>query len=45
MSIGVGYLTNDDPKSQRKVFKVEDEMLHVAKNQGQNKIMFNPIIN
>ncbi|MGT0244353.1 GGDEF domain-containing protein [Staphylococcus aureus] len=45
VSIGVGYLTDDDPKSQRKVFKDADDMVHVAKNQGRNKVMFNPIIN
>ena len=45
MSIGVGYLTDDDPKSQRKVFKDADDMVHVVKNQGRNKVMFNPIIN
>lgn len=31
VSIGVGYLTDDDPKSQRKVFKDADDMVHVAK--------------
>lgn len=44
VSIGVGYLTDDAYKSQRKVFKDADDMLHVAKNEGRNKVMFNPII-
>lgn len=44
MSIGVGYLTKDDHKSQRKVFKDADDMVHVAKNEGRNQVMFNPII-
>ncbi|UXS75191.1 GGDEF domain-containing protein GdpS [Staphylococcus chromogenes] len=44
VSIGVGYLTSDDYKSQRKVFKDADDMLHIAKNEGRNKVMFNPII-
>ncbi|QLK85521.1 GGDEF domain-containing protein [Staphylococcus sp. 17KM0847] len=44
VSIGVGYLTDEDYKSQRKVFKDADDMLHVAKNEGRNKVMFNPII-
>ncbi|UXR76722.1 MULTISPECIES: GGDEF domain-containing protein [unclassified Staphylococcus] len=44
VSIGVGYLTDDVYKSQRKVFKDADDMLHVAKNEGRNKVMFNPII-
>lgn len=44
VSIGVGYLTNEDYKSQRKVFKDADDMLHIAKNEGRNKVMFNPII-
>ena len=37
MSIGVGYLTDDDPKSQRKVFKDADDMVHVAKIKGETK--------
>ena len=44
VSIGVGYLTQDDRKSQRKVFKDDDDMVHVAKNEGRNKVMFNPIV-
>ncbi|GGI39245.1 GGDEF domain-containing protein GdpS [Mammaliicoccus stepanovicii] len=44
VSIGVGYLTEDDNKSKRRVFKDADDMLHEAKLQGQNKVMFNPII-
>lgn len=44
VSIGVGYLTKDDHKSQRKVFKDADDMVHVAKNEGRNQVMFNPII-
>ncbi|UEX89751.1 GGDEF domain-containing protein GdpS [Staphylococcus ratti] len=44
VSIGVGYLTSEDYKSQRKVFKDADDMLHIAKNEGRNKVMFNPII-
>ncbi|MEB8125952.1 GGDEF domain-containing protein [Staphylococcus succinus] len=44
VSIGVGYLTQDDHKSQRKVFKVADDMLHMAKNEGRNQVMFNPIV-
>ena len=30
VSIGVGYLTQEDRKSQRKVFKDADDMVHVA---------------
>ena len=44
VSIGVGYLTEEDNKSKRRVFKDADDMLHEAKLQGQNKVMFNPII-
>ncbi|MDU2136274.1 MAG: GGDEF domain-containing protein, partial [Staphylococcus warneri] len=44
VSIGVGYLTQDDRKSQRRVFKDADDMVHVAKSEGRNKVMFNPII-
>ncbi|MCG7340064.1 GGDEF domain-containing protein [Staphylococcus sp. ACRSN] len=44
VSIGVGYLTQDDYKSQRKVFKIADDMLHMAKNEGRNQVMFNPIV-
>ncbi|MBF1991895.1 diguanylate cyclase [Staphylococcus schleiferi] len=44
VSIGVGYLDSDAHKSHRKVFKDADDMLHVAKNEGRNKVMFNPII-
>ena len=44
VSIGVGYLSQDDHKSQRKVFKDADDMVHVAKNEGRNQVMFNPII-
>ena len=44
VSIGVGYLTTDDYKSQRKVFKIADDMLHMAKNEGRNQVMFNPIV-
>ncbi len=44
VSIGVGYLTQDDRKSQRKVFKDADDMVHVAKSEGRNKVMFNPIV-
>src|SRR5699024_1455522 len=44
VSIGVGYLTKDDYKSQRTVFKVADDMLHMAKNEGRNQVMFNPIV-
>lgn len=44
VSIGVGYLTKEDRKSQRKMFKDADDMLHVAKNEGRDKVMFNPII-
>lgn len=43
VSIGVGYLTQEDRKSQRKVFKDADDMVHVAKSEGRNKVMFNPI--
>ena len=41
---GVGYLTQEDRKSQRKVFKDADDMVHVAKSEGRNKVMFNPIV-
>lgn len=44
VSIGVGYLSKEDHKSQRKVFKDADDMVHVAKNEGRNQVMFNPII-
>lgn len=44
VSIGIGYLTQDDYKSQRKVFKDADDMLHMAKNEGRNQVMFNPIV-
>lgn len=44
VSIGVGYLSETDNKSKRRVFKDADDMLHEAKLQGQNKVMFNPII-
>lgn len=44
VSIGVGYLTQEDRKSQRKVFKDADDMVHVAKSEGRNKVMFNPIV-
>lgn len=37
VSIGVGYLTQEDRKSQRKVFKDADDMVHVAKSEGRNK--------
>ena len=39
-----GYLTQEDRKSQRKVFKDADDMVHVAKSEGRNKVMFNPIV-
>ena len=35
VSIGVGYLTQEDRKSQRKVFKDADDMVHVAKSEGR----------
>lgn len=38
MSIGVGYLTKDDHKSQRKVFKDADDMVHVAKMKDEIKL-------
>ena len=44
VSIGVGYLSQDEYKSQRKVFKDADDMVHVAKKEGRNQVMFNPII-
>lgn len=44
VSIGIGYLTAEDYKSQRKVFKDADDMLHMAKNEGRNQVMFNPIV-
>ncbi|PNZ71111.1 diguanylate cyclase [Staphylococcus croceilyticus] len=44
VSIGVGYLSQEDHKSQRKVFKDADDMVHVAKNEGRNQVMFNPIV-
>ena len=44
VSIGVGYLSPDEYKSQRKVFKDADDMVHVAKKEGRNQVMFNPII-
>ncbi|WP_251943283.1 diguanylate cyclase [Staphylococcus sp. Marseille-Q5304] len=44
VSIGVGYITQEDHKSQRTVFKIADDMLHMAKNEGRNKVMFNPIV-
>ncbi len=34
VSIGVGYLSQEDHKSQRKVFKDADDMVHVAKNEA-----------
>ena len=33
VSIGVGYLSQDEYKSQRKVFKDADDMVHVAKKK------------
>lgn len=45
VSIGVGYMTSESHKSQRKLFKDADDMLHVAKNEGRNQVMFSPIIN
>ncbi|RYS17543.1 hypothetical protein DLS50_00270 [Staphylococcus pseudintermedius] len=45
VSIGVGYMTHESHKSQRKLFKDADDMLHVAKNEGRNQVMFSPIIN
>lgn len=45
VSIGVGYLSQDSHKSQRKLFKDADDMLHVAKNEGRNQVMFSPIVN
>ncbi|WP_414054143.1 GGDEF domain-containing protein GdpS [Macrococcus equi] len=44
VTIGIGYITKDEIKTHRKIFKEADEMLHAAKNQGQNTVMFNPII-
>ena len=44
VSIGIGYLTQEEYKSQRKVFKDADDMLHIAKNEGRNQVMFNPIV-
>lgn len=44
VSIGVGYLQEGQVKSHRKIFKDADDMLHAAKAQGNNAVMFNPII-
>ena len=44
VSIGVGYLTQEDYQSQRKVFNIADDMLQLAKNEGRNQVMFNPIV-
>lgn len=44
VTIGIGYITNEEVKTHRKIFKEADEMLHAAKHQGQNTVMFNPII-
>lgn len=44
VTIGVGYIPRSEIKTHRKIFKEADEMLHAAKNQGVNTIMFNPII-
>lgn len=44
VTIGIGYISTDEVKTHRKIFKEADEMLHAAKNQGQNTVMFNPII-
>ena len=33
VSIGVGYLSQDEYKSQRKIFKDADDMVHVAKKK------------
>src|SRR5699024_4239764 len=44
VSIVVDYLTEEDNKSNRRVFKEADDMLHEEKLQGQNKVMFNKII-
>lgn len=44
VSIGVGYLQKEEIKSHRKIFKDADDMLHAAKEQGSNLVMFNPII-
>lgn len=44
VSIGVGYLQEEEIKSHRKIFKDADDMLHAAKEQGSNLVMFNPII-
>lgn len=44
VTIGIGYIASDEVKTHRKIFKEADEMLHAAKHQGQNRVMFNPII-
>ncbi|MCU7556299.1 GGDEF domain-containing protein [Macrococcus capreoli] len=44
VTIGIGYISTDEVKTHRKIFKEADEMLHAAKHQGQNTVMFNPII-
>lgn len=44
VTIGIGYISPDEVKTHRKIFKEADEMLHAAKHQGQNTVMFNPII-
>lgn len=44
VTIGVGYIPKTEIKTHRKIFKEADEMLHAAKNQGADTIMFNPII-
>lgn len=44
VSVGVGHMLEQEEKTHRKIFKEADEMLHQAKNQGANTVMFNPII-
>ncbi|UBH09158.1 GGDEF domain-containing protein GdpS [Macrococcus armenti] len=44
VTIGIGYIPKSEIKTHRKIFKEADEMLHAAKSQGHDTIMFNPII-
>ena len=41
VSIGAGYRSQGDITKER-MFKDADDMLHTAKKQGQNRVMFNP---
>lgn len=42
VSIGIAY-QSINPETKGRLFKEADDMLHAAKKQGENRVMFNPL--